>query len=118
MLKIIKSKYILENIFKFIKDNRIKLKLIFYSKYFQNLFDNFQKEFLHSLDIIKIFKWNFYFDKNDLRDSYNQYIKSLNNIPIDVIERYIADIIAERSKVYWQTDIDIYSPYNNRRWLL
>ena len=89
MLKGIKSKYILEIIFGFIKDKKKKkLKLFVHSKYFQNLFGlslyNFQKQYLHSLknynrhynDYLCLF--SAYSAKSDLNDKYNKYIKSLN----------------------------------------
>ena len=120
MLKRIKSKYILEIIFKFVKDKKLKLKLFIHSKYFQNLFGlslyNFQKEYLHSLknynkdynDYLCLF--SAYSAKSDLNDKYNKYIKSLNNIPKDVIERDISDLIVENSEINSQSKIDIYSP--------
>lgn len=123
MLKEIKSKYILEIIFQFIKDKNIKLKLFVHSKYFQNLFDlslyNFQKEYLHSLK-----NYNSYYDdylclfsvyakKTSLSDKYNKYIKSLNNIPREIIERDIFELIVKNSEIYSQSKIDIYSPLFN-----
>ena len=123
MLKEIKSKYILEIIFQFIKDKNIKLKLFVHSKYFQNLFDlslyNFQKEYLHSLK-----NYNSYYDdylclfsvyakKTSLSDKYNKYIKSLNNIPREIIERDIFELIVKNSEIYSQSKIDIYYPLFN-----
>ena len=77
MLKKIKSKNILENIIQYFKEPKLKLKLFFYSKYFQNIFDlnlyHFQKNYLQSFqknlneNMIKEMKKN---------DSYLQiYIK-------------------------------------------
>ena len=121
MLKGIKSKYILEIIFGFIKDKKKKkLKLFVHSKYFQNLFGlslyNFQKEYLHSLKNYNNYYndylclYSIYSEKSSLSDKYNEYIKSLNNIPTDVIERDISDLIYKNSEIYSQSKIDIYSP--------
>ena len=120
MLKGIKSKYILEIIFKFVKDKKLKLKLFIHSKYFQNLFGlslyNFQKEYLHSLKNYNNYYndylclYSIYSEKSSLSDKYNEYIKSLNNIPTDVIERDISDKIYKNSEIYSQSKIDIYSP--------
>ena len=124
MLKGIKSKYILEIIFGFIKDKKKKkLKLFVHSKYFQNLFGlslyNFQKEYLHSLKNYN----NHYNDylclfsvcakKTSLSDKYNKYIKSLNNIPREIIERDIFELIVKNSEIYSQSKIDIYYPLFN-----
>ena len=123
MLREIKSKYILEIIFQFIKDKNIKLKLFVHSKYFQNLFDlslyNFQKEYLHSLKNYKSYYddylclFSVYAKKTSLSDKYNKYIKSLNNIPREIIERDIFELIVKNSEIYSQSKIDIYSPLFN-----
>ena len=54
--KKIKSKYIIRNIFNYIKDTYFQLKLINYSKYYQKNLDiqliNYKEKYIKKLDLI------------------------------------------------------------------
>ena len=76
----IKSKYIIQNIFNYIKDSSIQLKLFIYSKYFQNKlnirYSNYIEKYLEKIGF-NLKKYLYPYEKEDLRKKYDNFI--LNN---------------------------------------
>ena len=130
----IKSKYILEQIFEYIKDDKFKMKLFCYSKLFQSKLNlsivDYQIAFLNKID----FDYNNYlkfstntfdqqnFDSTYLKSQFTKEILKYNinlNIMSTIINNYFRNNkspkILEKNKKYINSgiEIDIFSPYFN-----
>lgn len=132
MINEIKSKYILEQIFEYIKDDKFKMKLFCYSKLFQSKLNlsivDYQIAFLNKIN----FDYNNYlkfstntFDQQNFDPTYlnSQFTKEIlkYNINLNIIPTIINNYfrnnkspkILEKNKKYINSgiEIDIFSPY-------
>ena len=120
----IKSKFIIKKVFDFIKDNNLKLKLVLYSKAFQEILKitlyDYKEQYFNKIGINfneyytlknqKNFNAN-KFNKNLLNENLKSFINK-NNISLDSLNSYIVDYYKKNfgnfnSKIF----IDIYSPF-------
>ena len=117
----IKSKYIINKICYYIKDENILRKLLFYSKSLQGkinitLFD-YQKNYVN-----KRMKWEDYiyydyssykdFNKDNLKNKLKKDLENINPIDNNTIQKIVIDYF--RNKKYknkYSERIDIYSPF-------
>ena len=123
-IKRISSKYIIQNIFEYIKDDTIKFKLFTYSKEFQNKLDINQLNYLgkyltkKNFNIFKYFSFNhdYYMkqpinigNKEDLKIFFeNELIKY--NISFKKYFLYLYQFFSN-NVIYKNSFIDIFSPY-------
>ena len=126
----IKSKYILEQIFEYIKDDKFKMKLFCYSKLFQSKLNlsivDYQIAFLNKID----FDYNNYlkfsnntfdqqnFDSTYLKSQFTKEILKYNinlNIMSTIINNYFRNNkspkIQKKNNINSGIEIDIFSPY-------
>ena len=129
ILKKIKSKYIYELIFDYIKNENFKFKLFNYSKYFQNilglkLFD-YKEKFFDNLDInlndyIYIDSCQFFFKKTLKEKLENKLLKY--KLDFDFIQKYLINSLNKKVKalidqfnnkalIFSDLNIDIVSPF-------
>ena len=124
LIKKIKSKYIIKNIFEYIKNDELKFKLFFYSKEFQDKVDINQILYFEKfLDKKKFcaFKYFSYMheyyaeetnempNKKELKNYFkNDLIKY--NISLDIFYLYLYYLFTKTRK-YPNSFIDIFSPY-------
>ena len=103
----VKSKYILKDIFKYIKDKTVELKLFAYSKYYQNRLEiniaNYCKIYLDRLDFDLnkyIYRKEIYYKKDSLINDYNNFIseKNLNKEEFENILYIILNSKIEKEK--------------------
>ena len=132
LLKNIKSKFLLKNIFDFIKENTYKYKIFTYSKYFQGILDikifDYKEQYFNKkgikLDDYFSFKSqgqgnsnNKNFDKNLLKNNLESFLKA-NKINSNTLKTYLIEYYKKHSKDFGgdgQSKIllDIYSPFFN-----
>ena len=129
ILKKIKSKYIYELIFDYIKNENFKFKLFNYSKYFQNilglkLFD-YKEKFFDNLDInlndyIYIDSCQFFFKKTLKEKLVKELLKY--KLDFDFIQKYLINSLNKKVKalidqfnnkalIFSDLNIDIVSPF-------
>ena len=121
ILKKISSKFVLENIFNYIKDTNYKYKLFCYSKYFQNLLDiklfDYKEKYFTKIGI----SFDQYFslqdkkNKNVLNDKLKSFTHS-KHIDIESLKQYLVEYykhnLNKLSGIDQQKSIlDIYSPF-------
>ena len=121
----IKSKFVFKNVFDFIKDNNIKLKLLTYSKYFQDILQITIFDYKENYFNKKRVKLNEYFtlktqknfnanrfNKNLLNDNLKSFINN-NNINLDSLKSYLIDYYTKNAGDFSNSKIliDIYSPF-------
>ena len=128
-MKAIKSKYIFQNIFDYIKDFNYKYKLFRYSKFYQNYFELKLEEFKEIYIIqlgLDIEKYNLLnvnpitFDKEDFIKTLEKYNLTLNDIQTFIINHLKRSINYHKEKRndfkysqynYYNIPINIYSPF-------
>ena len=132
--KKIKSIYILNSIFDYIRDVNFKMKLFFYSKFFQkklgfNLL-NYQEEYLNKIGInyYNYLKYNEnthdYFNKKFLEEKLQKDLSKYNSIDLNIFSKISIKYFKnnnpnkEMKKIYSDynynnctNEIDIYSPF-------
>ena len=116
MIYRIKSIYIIKNIFSFIKDKNIELKLFIYSNYFLNKFNinrsDIYKKYLNRLD----FDFNKYifineehYNKDKLRKDYDDFI-SKNKLNKTKFENIVCKVINDQNEIDVEKYINVDSP--------
>ena len=112
----IKSKYVLKNIFNFIEDKNVELKLFPYSKLFQKkLYINYSycyKRYLEEInfDIKRYsYKKGYRSSNNILRDEYNSFITK-NNLNKEKFENIIYEVINNQKQKEEDNYISFDSP--------
>ena len=117
LIKRIKPTYIINYIFKYIKDNNLKLKLFIYSKYFQNKLNikliDYKEKYIDSIG----FDINKYLHRKDesdnLIDKYNNFLLK-NNFNKKEFENIFSEVIIKRineNKGNLKKLIDMESPF-------
>ena len=122
----IKAPFIIKNIFKYIKDNNFYLKLLIYSKFFQdklNIKVDYKAKYLEKIGFYihdYLYLKQEKYKKNFLINKYNNFILNNNlnkeefeNIICDVLENKYANNINEENliKEYSEILINIDSPF-------
>lgn len=129
LLKHIKSKFLLKNIFDFIKENTYNFKIFTYSKYFQGILDikliDYKEQYFNKTGI----KLNDYFsfksqskgnsnnhnfNKNLLKNNLESFLKA-NKINFSTLKTYLIEYYEKHSKEFGGSQskilLDIYSPF-------
>lgn len=129
LLKHIKSKFLLKNIFDFIKENTYYFKIFTYSKYFQGILDikliDYKEQYFNKTGI----KLNDYFsfksqskgnsnnhnfNKNLLKNNLESFLKA-NKINFSTLKTYLIEYYEKHSKEFGGSQskilLDIYSPF-------
>ena len=122
ILEKIKSKYILENIFDYVKGENFKLKLFAYSKKLQKKFDLklldykniYLKNRINLFEFLSDYKKEGYPKNYDKKELTNKFNSTLNKLKLK--EENITDYIINFFKNYEKKEndeiyIDIYSPF-------
>ena len=119
LLEKIKSNLTLKLIFEYIEDNKIKLKLFNYSKFFQNkldlqlddYIDQYMSKYTNKIELHKYLSRDHYkydYDKNILKKNFEAEL-SENKIDKEMIQQYAVNYF-RKSKVF-NYNITIYSPF-------
>ena len=116
----IKSKYIINNIFNYIRDEGFEEIFFLYSKKFQNKlkikFIVLKQKYLKKIgfNLNQFLHTNNDDDKNYLINKYNSFIKE-KNINKEKLENFLYDIMENKNekkvKIFKEGLIDIYSPF-------
>ena len=118
----IKSKYIIQNIFNYIKNSNFKFKLVNYSKYYQKKFDltlaDYQEKYFRKytenlkIDILDYLTKTPSFNNKRLKEKLNELLLKYNFENNIHFQRYVLFCLQNYlNKNEFPLFIDIYSPF-------